>query len=210
MKGLIRKEWYSLWSRYRIHMLAIFGLGVLLPIIKDTDFFSDEALWIYWAVITIFYILMHSIKYEKTTKWDMYRATLPIKGSEIVLSKYIFGFWIVMIASVLVFAGSMICQRMIVSRINIYFIGRVVKAIWINGTLDMVFAFPILCRYGYDEGGVPAAIIVCFLGMFYPYRMQQLLLNLPFLTIVFLILLFIIWCFSGVLSCKLYEKWNDQ
>ena len=30
MKGLIRKEWYSLWSQYRIHMLAMLGLGVLL------------------------------------------------------------------------------------------------------------------------------------------------------------------------------------
>lgn len=108
------------------------------------------------------------------------------------------------------FAGSMICQKMIVGRINIYFIGRVVKAIWINGTLDMIFVFPILCRYGYDEGRVSTAMIVCFLGMLYPYRLQQLLLNLPFPTIVFMILLFIIWCFSGVLSCKLYEKRNDQ
>lgn len=171
MKGLIRKEWYSLWSQYRIHMLAMFGLGVLLPFLKDTDFFPDESFWIYWAVITIFYILMHSVEYEKTSKWDIYRATFPIKGREIVVSKYIFGFGIVMIASILVFAGSMICQKMIVGRINIYFIGRVVKAIWINGTLNMILAFPI---------------------------------------IAFLILLFIIWCFSGVLSCKLYEKRNDQ
>ena len=43
MKGLIRKEWYSLWSQYRIHMLAMLGLGVLLPIIKNTDFFLDES-----------------------------------------------------------------------------------------------------------------------------------------------------------------------
>ena len=198
MKGLIRKEWYSLWSQYRIHMLAMLGLGVLLPIIKNTDFFPDESFWIY------------SVEYEKKSNWDMYRATFPINGREIVVSKYIFGFGIVIIASILVFVGSMICQKMIVGRINIYFIGRVVKAIWINGTLDMIFAFPILCRYGYDEGRVSAAMIVCFLGMFYPYRLQQLLLNLPFPTIVFLILLFIIWCFSGVLSCKLYEKRNDQ
>lgn len=210
MKGLIRKEWYSLWRQYRIHMLAMFGLGILLPLLKDTDFFPDEAFWIYCAVITIFYILIDSIKYEKTSKWEMYRAILPIKGREIVVSKYIFGFGIVMIASILVFAGSMICQKMIVGRTNIYFIGRVVKAIWINGTLDMIFAFLILCRYGYDEGRVPAAIIVCIIGMFYPYKLQQLLLNLPFPTIIFLILLFIIWCFSGVLSCKFYEKWNDQ
>ena len=65
MKGLIRKEWYSLWSQYRIHMLAMLGLGVLLPIIKNTDFFPDESFWIYWAVITIFYILMHSVEYRK-------------------------------------------------------------------------------------------------------------------------------------------------
>lgn len=38
MKGLIRKEWYSLWSQYRIHMLAMLGLGVLLPIIKIQTF----------------------------------------------------------------------------------------------------------------------------------------------------------------------------
>lgn len=86
MKGLIRKEWYSLWSQYRIHMLAMLGLGVLLPIIKNTDFFPDESFWIYCAVITIFYILMHSVEYEKKSNWDMYRATFPINGREIVVS----------------------------------------------------------------------------------------------------------------------------
>ena len=177
---------------------------------KRYRFFLDEALWIYCAVITIFYILVHSIEYEKTSKWDMYRATLPIKGREIVISKYIFGFGIVIIASILVFAGCMICQKMIVGRINIHFIGRVVKAIWINSTLNMTLAFPIFCRYGYDKGIAPAGVIVCVLAMFYPYRLQQLLLNLPFPTIVFLILLFIIWCFSGILSCKFYEKRKNQ
>ena len=88
MKGLIRKEWYSLWSQYRIHML---------PIIKNTDFFPDESFWIYCAVITIFYILMHSVEYEKKSNWDMYRATFPINGREIVVSKYIFVFGIVII-----------------------------------------------------------------------------------------------------------------
>lgn len=210
MKGLIRKEWYSLWSQYRVHMLAMLGLGILLPFLKNTDFFLDEAVWIYCAVITIFYILIHSIEHEKTSKWNMYRATLPIRGREFVLSKYIFGFGIVMIASILVFAGIIICQKMIVGRINMYFIGRVVKAIWINSILNMTIAFPLLCKYGYDEGMVPAAIIVCVLAMFYPYRLQQLLLNLPFPTIVFLILLFIIWCFSGVLSCRLYEKRSNR
>ena len=210
MKGLIRKEWYSLWSQYRIHMLAMLGLGVLLPFLKDADFFPKESFLIYCAVITIFYILMHSIEYEKTSKWDMYRAALPIKGREFVLSKYIFGFGIVMIASILVFAGSMICQKIIMGRINIYFVGRVVKAIWINGTLNMILAFPILCRYGYEEGKGPAGVIVCVLAMFYPYRLQQLLLNLPFPTVVFLILLFIVWCFSGILSYKLYEKRKSQ
>lgn len=32
---------------------------------KNTDFFLDESFRIYWAVITIFYILMHSVEYEK-------------------------------------------------------------------------------------------------------------------------------------------------
>lgn len=66
-------------------MLAMLGLGVLLPIIKNTDFFPDESFWIYWAVITIFYILMHSVEYEKKSNWDMYRATFPINGREIDL-----------------------------------------------------------------------------------------------------------------------------
>lgn len=210
MKGLIRKEWYSLWSQYRVYMAAMLGLGILLPFLKDTDFFLDEAFWIYCVGITIFYILMHSIESEKTSKWDMYRETLPIKENGIIFSKYIFGFEIVMIAGILVFAGSMICQKIILDKINSYFIGCVVKAIWINSILNMIFTFPILCRYGYDKGSRIAWVIVCILGLFYPYRLQQLLLNLPFPTIVFLILLFIIWCFSGVLSCKLYEKRNDR
>ena len=120
MKGLIRKEWYSLWSQYRIHMLAMLGLGVLLPIIKNTDFFPDESFWIYCAVITIFYILMHSVEYEKKSNWDMYRATFPINGREIVVSKYIFGFGIVIIASILVFAGSMVWLKVVNNNIDEY------------------------------------------------------------------------------------------
>ena len=53
MKGLIRKEWYSLWSQYRIHMLAMLGLGILLPLLKDTDFFFDESFWMYCAALTL-------------------------------------------------------------------------------------------------------------------------------------------------------------
>ena len=177
------------YKKYRLFPGWIF-LDILC---SNNDFLYSNAFGRIWKKIKLGYVQSNI-----SNQW------------KIVVSKYIFGFGIVIIASILVFAGSMICQKMIVGRINIYFIGRVVKAIWINGTLDMIFAFPILCRYGYDEGRVSAAMIVCFLGIFYPYRLQQLLLNLPFPTIVFLILLFIIWCFSGVLSCKLYEKRNDQ
>ena len=46
---------------------------------------------------------MHSVEYEKKSNWNMYRATFPINGREIVVSKYIFGFGIVIIASILVF-----------------------------------------------------------------------------------------------------------
>ena len=42
---------------------------------KKYRFFPDESFWIYCAVITIFYILMHSVEYEKKSNWDMYRAT---------------------------------------------------------------------------------------------------------------------------------------
>ena len=209
MKGLIRKEWYSLWSQYRIHMLAMFGLGILLPIIKNTDFFFDESLWMYCAGITIFYILMHSIEYEKTSKWGMYRAALPIKGREIIFSKYIFGFVIMLSASVLLVAGSMLCQMMIMGKIDTYFIRHIAKNIWFTSTVNMTIVFPILCRYGYDKGGSIAWPIICIMGFTYPWKIKQFLLNLPFSTITFFILLFIIWCFSGVLSCKLYEKRND-
>lgn len=210
MKGLIRKEWYSLWSQYRIHMLAMFGLGILLPIIKNTDFFFDESLWMYCVGITIFYILVHSIEYEKTSKWGMYRVALPIKGRERVFSKYIFGFVIMLSASILLVVGSTFCQMMIMGRIDTYFIRPIAKNIWFTSTVDMTIALPILCRYGYDEGGSIVWPIICIMGFAYPLKIKQFLLNLPFSTIAFFILLFIIWCFSGALSCKLYENRSHQ
>ena len=58
---------------------------------KKYRFFFDESLWMYCVGITIFYILVHSIEYEKTSKWGMYRAALPIKGRESFFKIY---FWL--------------------------------------------------------------------------------------------------------------------
>ena len=93
MKGLIRKEWYSLWSQYRIHMMAMLGLGVLLPIIKNTDFFPDESFWIYCAVITIFYILMHSVEYEKKIKLGYVQSNISNQWKGDCCFKIYLWFW---------------------------------------------------------------------------------------------------------------------
>lgn len=207
MKGLIRKEWYSLWSQYRIHMLAMLGLGILLPLLKDTDFFFDELFWMYCAALTILYILMQSIKSEEISKWNMYRATLPINGREVILSKYIFGFGTMVIATILFLVGILICQEIIVGKVNIYLIRRTVKTIWVVSTQQMAVVLPILYyNKEYDKGEKIIWPVIVIIIIYSSFKMNHLLVNLPFPTIVLFVLLFIVWCLSGVLSCKFYEK----
>ncbi len=207
MKGLIRKEWYSLWSQYRIHMLAMLGLGILLPLLKDTDFFFDESFWMYCAALTILYILMQSIKSEEISKWNMYRATLPINGREVILSKYIFGFGTMVIATILFLVGILICQEIIVGKVSIYLIRRTVKTIWVVSTQQMAVVLPILYyNKEYDKGEKIIWPVIVIIIIYSSFKMNHLLVNLPFPTIVLFVLLFIVWCLSGVLSCKFYEK----
>lgn len=207
MKGLIRKEWYSLWSQYRIHMLAMLGLGILLPLLKDTDSFFDESFWMYCAALTILYILMQSIKSEEISKWNMYRATLPINGREVILSKYIFGFGTMVIATILFLVGILICQEIIVGKVNIYLIRRTVKTIWVVSTQQMAVVLPILYyNKEYDKGEKIIWPVIVIIIIYSSFKMNHLLVNLPFPTIVLFVLLFIVWCLSGVLSCKFYEK----
>lgn len=209
MKGLIRKEWYSLWSQYRMHMLAMLGLGILMPMIKNTDFFFDESFWMYCAALTILYILMQSIKSEEVSRWDMYRATLPISGREIILSKYIFGFGTMMVATILFLIGIFVCQEIMVGKIDLYLIRRAVKTIWIISTQQMAVVLPILYyNEEYDKGEKIVWPVIVVIIIYYSFKMPHLLINLPFPTIVLFILLFIVWCLSGVLSCKLYENRN--
>lgn len=209
MKGLIRKEWYSLWSQYRMHMLAMLGLGILMPMIKNTDFFFDESFWMYCAALTILYILMQSIKSEEVSRWDMYRATLPISGREIILSKYIFGFGTMMVATILFLIGILVYQEIMVGKIDLYLIRRAVKTIWIISTQQMAVVLPILYyNEEYDKGEKIVWPVIVVIIIYYSFKMPHLLINLPFPTIVLFILLFIVWCLSGVLSCKLYENRN--
>lgn len=211
MKGLIRKEWYSLWSQYRIHMLAMFGLGVLLPIIRDTDFFFDKSFWMYCAVLTILYILMQSIKSDEVSGWDMYRAMIPINGREIILSKYIFGFGTMMIATILFLIGIFACQEIMIGKIDFYLIRRAVKTIWVVSTQQMAVVLPILYyNEEYDKGEKIVWPLIVIIIIYSSFKMNHLLVNLPFPTIVLVVLLFIVWCLSGVLSCKFYEKRKNQ
>ena len=95
----------------------------------------------YCAALTILYILMQSIKSEEISKWNMYRATLPINGREVILSKYIFGFGTMVIATILFLVGILICQEIIVGKVNIYLIRRTVKTIWVVSTQQMQWFF---------------------------------------------------------------------
>ena len=180
-----------------------------MPMIKNTDFFFDESFWMYCAALTILYILMQSIKSEEVSRWDMYRATLPISGREIILSKYIFGFGTMMVATILFLIGIFVYQEIMVGKIDLYLIRRTVKTIWIISTQQMAVVLPILYyNEEYDKGEKIVWPVIVVIIIYYSFKMPHLLINLPFPTIVLFILLFIVWCLSGVLSCKLYENRN--
>ena len=137
----------------------------------------------------------------------MYRATLPINGREVILSKYIFGFGTMVIATILFLVGILICQEIIVGKVNIYLIRRTVKTIWVVSTQQMAVVLPILYyNKEYDKGEKIIWPVIVIIIIYSSFKMNHLLVNLPFPTIVLFVLLFIVWCLSGVLSCKFYEK----
>ena len=111
------------------------------------------------------------------------------------------------IATILFLVGILICQEIIVGKVNIYLIRRTVKTIWVVSTQQMAVVLPILYyNKEYDKGEKiiwPGIVIIIIYSSF---KMNHLLVNLPFPTIVLFVLLFIVWCLSGVLSCKFYEK----
>ena len=119
---------------------------------KIQTFSLMNLFWIYCAVITIFYILMHSVEYEKI-KLGYVQSNISNQWKGDRCFKIYLWFWDRDNREYLSFCRKYDLPEDDSGQNQYLLYWSCCKAIWINGTLDMIFVFPILCRYGYDEGG---------------------------------------------------------
>jgi len=98
MKGLILKDFLAAKKQGRVLLLLIVFYAVYAALSKSTD--------VFWGISGFLCIILlsSSMSYDEYYKWDKRALSMPIKRSEVVISKFIFGI-IVSLVSVLLTIG---------------------------------------------------------------------------------------------------------
>lgn len=184
-------------------ILFAVGIGVF-----DTRFI------VYGVGVSVIFLLNQVLSYEDMSGVDFLIAVLPIKKKEYVISRYICGFIVTIIAALLVtlsyYAVYLLSKTEIILPYSYFLIVSIISAIIIISV-----NIPIFLKCGTLKGRYISTLINLS-GVFLPMFMIEGLskfdflnsiINNPRILVLSLLLLgFIIVCVSYFISIKLYEN----
>lgn len=205
MKGLLLKDIYCLKKSLKIYGIMFLFYGYWCYSIKDI---SMAAMFTFLSIM----LSISSMSYDEFYKWDIFALTTPVKRKELVLSKYLLGYFFIIVGTwiTLTIAFFVTPQRLEMTWMEIMMIIGTYASI---GLFYQSLVFPIIFKFGPEKGriamfilfAIPSLFIIFFAksSMTMPLPGKEFLQN----GIVFGILfLFIIEVSSIVLSIKIMEK----
>ena len=200
MKGLILKDIYNLKKQYRILLLMIAFYAVYSLFTEDAGFVTG-ILSMMMVMLTI-----SSFDYDERSKWEKYALTMPVSRTDLVLSKYLLGF----LLAVAAFIFNLIF--LLVAPTEQKPEALPVAAAICGISLFFLFVMlPVLFKFGVEKGRmlmlliffVPTGAIVLLSKTELPSISEQFMRLLPWLCIVFLIIIAFV---SVQISLSVYRK----
>lgn len=204
MKGLLIKDLLTIRNQLKVVGLLIVFYIVYSLAMQDTSMLG--------AMIVLLAVMMPitAMAYDEKSGWGRYESALPVSKKTVVLSKYVFGF-------ILLALGSLISGLSIVLLSTFAQFVEITDALWLLatfaavGTIFMSLIFPILFRYGVEKGRMlmllvifaPTMLIMLLSRMQIPMPDLEMLMSFAYMVPIALLVLL---GGSIALSIRIYER----
>lgn len=161
MKGLLIKDFYSIVGMKNAILVLVFACGFSIVI----NFESFAAAYIPMMGMML---VISSFSYDEYNKWDSYALTMPVNRRQIVLSKYCFVLFFLVVSTLLAFVTSIIGMM-------IHQTGTLEETLYSSMIAPIIILviisilMPLLYKYGAEKARF-ALMFICLgvfgLGMF--------------------------------------------
>ncbi|MCH5200899.1 MAG: ABC-2 transporter permease [Oscillospiraceae bacterium] len=197
MNGLLIKDFYMLMKYCRIYLfITVVFIGISLVNENNTFF-------MYYPCLLASILPVSLYAFDEKEKWCNYCGTLPVSKSQYVFAKYIFGLIIVVIAALLV----TVAQALKMEPIRFNDCISIAAELLLVGLLPPSVILPFIFIFGAEKGRIAyfvaiALVVAATMGTEQISLPEGGIFSLPFA----LLLAFVLYLFSGLLSSFFYQK----
>lgn len=197
MNGLLIKDFYMLMKYCRIYFfITVVFIGISLVNENNTFF-------MYYPCLLASILPVSLYAFDEKEKWCNYCGTLPVSKSQYVFAKYIFGLIIVVIAALLV----TVAQALKMEPIRFNDCISIAAELLLVGLLPPSVILPFIFIFGAEKGRIAyfvaiALVVAATMGTEQISLPEGGIFSLPFA----LLLAFVLYLFSGLLSSFFYQK----
>jgi len=139
MKGLILKDFYNLGRQNKVILAAIAFYLIFSLANKDSSFFG--------GMLTFLMVMqtMTAMAYDEKSKWDRYALAMPVSRTDMVLSKYILGVILLVIAFAanLIFMVATGTEPVMALNVSLVMAGI--------GLFSILVTLPVLFKFGMER-----------------------------------------------------------
>ncbi|AGC67807.1 hypothetical protein Cst_c08050 [Thermoclostridium stercorarium subsp. stercorarium DSM 8532] len=153
MKGLILKDLYNLKKQNKIILILVIFYLIISLTSNDPSFFG--------GILTFLMVMLviNSIAYDEKSKWESYALTMPVSRSDLVLSKYILGVLLLLVA----FAANFVFR--LATGANLAETLAVCVVTLLAGLFAVLLILPFLFKFGVEKGRYIIILIFFILTM---------------------------------------------
>jgi len=200
MKGLLIKDSYTILKQMKFFLVFIFVFSCI-PSFSTLIF----------AIVYSTMLPMTAIGYDERSKWDKLAAVMPYSASDIVLSKYVLGYIMVIATAVIACIAQAIVGLFTGTALTIEFFTKLVYIISFALIIEAI-DLPVLIKFGVEKGRLFIILftVITVVGgaSLIENLTNELYLNINSGAVLALSVsaMLIISAFSAYISVKLYKS----
>lgn len=204
MKGLLLKDYYMIKKYCRFYIFILIIFFVIASFVESNPFF------ILYPTLIAGLIPVTLIAYDEREKWDIYCTTLPYNKKQIVSEKYLIGFLLEFLVTII----SSVIQGIKMISLGTFIWNDFLSlsgTIFVVGLIGPSILLPFIFKFGAEKGRIAYYIIVGFIFTFITMisgKGFELLNNLKpnIYLIIVIITSFSLYFLSWLISIKFYKN----
>ena len=153
MKGLLIKDFDTILKQLRIYLVLI-AVMTFLPGFSMLTF----------AVVYVTMIPMTAIAYDERSKWDKLAAMMPYSAADVVLSKYVLGFLLVLGTGVFACFAQAVVGIFTHTALTGTFFTKLALVICFALVIESI-ELPVLIRFGVEKGRLLMILFMVIVGV---------------------------------------------